>query len=139
MSGGPIAQQAMIDGLAAHVAASLHLDTDSADEMDGARLMASAAMDYFGTSVRGAPSGAGQTLLWAIFSSIWEGGPVGQQEIDSFFGSVRVDPGAMLSAWKALTPEERRARYSVVLVPGDLSTADISAVTAALFHARAQK
>lgn len=135
MSGGPIAQESIVDGLMAHMAASLGVDTSNTEETEGLRQMALAAVDYFASSVRGAPEGGGQTLLWAVFSALWEG-QVDQNEINAFFSSVRVDPASMLWAWRGLTPEERAQPHSIVLVPGKLSTADIGAVTAALFHAR---
>jgi hypothetical protein len=138
MSGGPIAQESIVDGLMAHMAASLGVDTSNPEETEGLRQMALAAVDYFGASVRGAPEGGGQTLLWAIFSALWEG-QVDQNEINEFFSRVRVDPASMLWAWRGLKPEERKEPHSIVLVPGKLSTADIGAVTAALFHARGEK
>lgn len=138
MSGGPIAQESIVDGLMAHMAASLGVDTNSPEEAEGLRQMALAAVDYFAASVRGAPEGGGQTLLWAVFSALWEG-KVDQAEINEFFSRVRVDPASMLWAWRGLKPEERSQPHSVVLVPGRLTTADIAAVTAAMFHARGDK
>lgn len=135
MSGGPIAQESLMDGLRAHMAAALGIDLNNPDEIQGLEIMAQSALDYFTTSVRGAPAGAGQTLLWAIFSALWEN-QVNQDEINEFFSSVNVDPGRMMHAWRALTADERRQPHSVVLVPGTLSTADIADVTAALFRSR---
>lgn len=135
MSGGPIARSALLDSLHAHMAAKLGIDPACQEEMDGVGVMAEAAIDYFMTSMRGAPGGAGQTLLWAVFSALWEG-HVDQGEINRFFESVNCDPGRMMHAWRALSDEERAQPHSVVLVPGSLSTADIAAVTAALFRSR---
>jgi hypothetical protein len=135
MSGGPLAKDSLIDGLTAHLAASLGIDAENPEEMAGARQIALAATDYFASSVRGAPTGAGQTLLWAIFSALWEG-QVDQDELNAFFSAVNVDPGRMVHAWRELTPDERKEPHSVVLVPGNLTTADIAAVTAALFRSR---
>lgn len=136
MSGGPLARESLLDGLAAHMAASLGIDPESEDEMAGCRQMAEAAASYFSSSVRGAPAGAGQTLLWTIYSALWENSGIDQTLIDQFFQSVRVDPAHMLRAWLSLTPEERRGEMSIALVPGRLSSADINAVVASLFHSR---
>ena len=135
MSGGPIAQEALLDGLKAHMSVKLGIDLHSPEELEGLEVMAHAALDYFTTSVRGAPSGGGQTLLWAIFSALWEG-QVDQDEINEFFTRVNVDPGRTVHAWRSLSAEERALPHSVVLVPGNLSMADIADVTAALFRCR---
>jgi hypothetical protein len=135
---GPISREALLDGLKAHMAAKLGVDLGSEDEVLGLEAMAEAAIDYFSSSVRGAPPGSGQTLLWAIYSALWEGA-MEQDRIDAFFAGARIDPISVLRAWESLTPDERSAPHSVVLVPGDLRTADIAAVTAALFHARGEK
>jgi hypothetical protein len=137
MSGGPLAQESLLDGLRAHMAASLGINTNDPDEVAGLDVMAKSALDYFASSVRGAPPGAGQTLLWTIFSALWEG-QVGQDEINDFFTHVNVDPGRTVHAWRSLTAEERAQPHSVVLVPGSLSVADIAGVTAALFRSRGE-
>ena len=77
---GPLTKEALLDGLTAHLAASLQIDVDNVAEMEGAEAIARAAMDYFTTSVRGAPPGAGRTLMWAIYSALWEG-QMPQEEI----------------------------------------------------------
>lgn len=135
---GPIAREALIDGLKAHMAAKLGVDVSSEEEVLGLSAMAEAAIDYFSSSVKGAPPGSGQTLLWAIYSALWEGA-MDQDRIDAFFTGARIDPISVLRAWETLTPEERAVPHSVVLIPGDLKTADIAAITAALFHARGEK
>ena len=133
---GPIAKLSLIDNLAGHIAATLGVDTADDLELDGVHEIAGAAIDYFASSVRGAPSGAGQTLLWAIFSALWEAEGILQDEIDSFFSTVTVDPVRMFQAWRALPAEERAQTHSVALIPGSLTEADIVDVVAALYRQR---
>jgi len=133
MTGGPISKQALNDGLTAHICASLQINPESEDEMDGVQQIANAALDYFTSSVKGAPPGSGQALLWAIFSGLWEGS-YKQEAIDEFFGSVAIDPARMLEAWKSLPAEEQKGPFSVVLVPGNLKEADILAVVQSLYQ-----
>jgi len=133
---GPIAKSALIEGLAAHIAASLQLDADNAEEMDGAMQIADAAADYFRTSVRGAPTGSGTTLLWAIYSALLEG-DVPQEELDQFFSSVTIDPMTMFQAWKTMSITDKASVHTVALIPGRLDEADIESVVAALYNNRA--
>jgi hypothetical protein len=135
MSGGPLAKEALLDGLKAHMSVKLGIDLHNSDELEGLEIMAQAAIDYFSTSSRGAPAGAGQTLMWAIYSALWEN-QVNQDELNEFFSKVNVDPARMMHAWRGLSPEDKQLPHSVVLVPGSLTNADIASVTAAMFRAR---
>lgn len=163
MSGGPLAKEALIDGLTAHMAASLQIDAESAEEMDGVRQMALAAMDYFASSVRGAPPGSGAPLMWTIYSALLEG-EVDQAKLNAFFADVKLDVGELLAVWMkigarmrakvAIIPEnvnfrgiadalerlpaaDRGGPVTVALIPGDLSEADILDVVEALYRQKA--
>jgi hypothetical protein len=163
MSGGPLAKEALIDGLTAHMAASLQIDAESAEEMDGVRQMALAALDYFASSVRGTPPGSGAPLMWTIYSALLEG-EVDQERLNAFFADVKLDVGDLLAAWTkvsarmrakvAIIPEnvnfrgladalerlpgaDRAGPVTVALIPGDLSEADILDVVEALYHQKA--
>lgn len=138
MTGGPISKQALNDGLVAHICASLQISPESEQEMDGVQQIADAALDYFTSSVKGAPAGSGQALLWAIFSGLWEG-CYQQEAIDAFFGSVNIDAARMLEAWKALPAEDQKGPFSVVLVPGNLQEADIVKVVQSLYLHKGEK
>lgn len=133
MSGGPLAKISVLDGLTAHLAASLQIDINNAEELAGIEHLALAATNYFTSSVKGAPTGGAQTLQWAIMSALWEG-KIPQADIDSFFEHVNVDLGKLITAWKKFTPEEQKGVMSVVLIPGKLDEATIMDVTSALYH-----
>jgi hypothetical protein len=154
-----IARESMSDGLAAHLAVSLGIDSGSAEEMEGVRTIAEAALDYFSSSVRGAPSGSGPALLWAVYSGLLHG-RVPQERIDGFFGSARIDIpwliqntdvsagvqvavipdfvriDGLAAALAGLDPSEAAAGVSVVAVPGNLQDADIADIAVAIARAR---
>ena len=133
MTGGPLARVSMLDGLVAHIAATLQIDPTDKDEIAGIAHLAISAAEYFASSVKGAPTGGSQTLQWAIMSAIWEG-KIPQADIDNFFEHVNVDLGKLITAWKKFTPEEQKGVMSVVLIPGKLDEATIMDVTSALYH-----
>ena len=153
--------QALTDGLTAHLAAALGVDSESADEMDGVEQMARAALDYFAGNVRGAPSGSGPALLWAIYSGLLNGA-VPQERIDAFFSQVTLDFPGLIRNWPGqegatlallptginplhlqkvvqdMSPEQRQKGITVALIPGgSLTDADISDVMQAIYKARA--
>lgn len=130
---GPIAPEHLIEGLAAHIAAYLEFDISNKESAEGVDLMARAAVDYFSSSVAGAPPGGGGVLLWAIFSALWSG-KVPQEEIDRFFGSCILDPERLLGAWRALHQEDPTRNYVPILVPADLKDSDIYHITQSLFQ-----
>lgn len=125
----------LIDGLTAHLAASLQIDTANQEEMAGVEKIAQSAVEYFQYSTKGAPNGSGAVMQWILFSAAWEG-KVAQAEIDAFFSNVNMDPTRMLAAWRSMSPQERQGVFTVALIPGKLDEADISDVAAALFHNR---
>jgi hypothetical protein len=133
MSGGPLAKVSVLDGLIAHLAASLQIDPSDKDELAGIEHLALSAANYFASSVRGAPTGGAQTLQWALMSALWEG-KLPQQDIDNFFEHVNLDLGKLISAWRQFSPEDQKGVMSVVLIPGKLDEATIMDVTAALYR-----
>ncbi len=136
---GPLTKDALIQGLADHLAESLGIDAADGAELEGAKAIAAAALAYFSASVKGAPPGASRTLLWAIHSALWEG-KVEQRLIDQFFSHAEVDLARMFGAWAAASTEaEQPVRATLALVPGSLDEADIAAVAAALYRQQPPK
>ena len=135
MSGSPISKESITDGILAHIGVHIGIDLDTADpdEINGLEHIAQAAVNYFSASVVGAPmNGAGQVLMWALASGLWEG-KVNQEELNMFFDKVNVDITRIFKSWKEMTPEERMGEFSVVFVPGKLSDGDINDVARTLF------
>ena len=154
--------EALSDGLTAHLAASLGINTDSADEMAGARQMAEAALDYFRSSVRGGPASgpASAALLWALYSGLLAD-RVPQERIDHFFANFQFNVPELISclplgqpfqlavvppevnlrnlsaALEHLSAEDRASGVTVALIPGNLTEADIADVVRALYQQRA--
>mgnify|MGYP001484359125 CR=1 FL=1 len=154
--------EALSDGLTAHLAASLGIDSASADEMAGARQMAEAALDYFRSNVRGGPATgpASAALLWAIYSGLLADS-VPQERIDKFFSNFQFNVPELIAALppgqpfqlaalppevnvrnvgaalERLSPEDRASGVTVALIPGSLSEADIADVVRALYQQRA--
>ena len=128
-----LSHETLQDGLTAHIAASLQLDMENPEEVEGVSQIAAAALDYFKSSFKGAPVGGSQIILWTIFSALWEN-KVPQERIDEFFQNVNMDVGRIFSAWSQFSPEERQSPVTVALIPGNISEADIYNVTAALFN-----
>ena len=131
---GPISSEVIIDGLIAHMVATTMEDPASItdEELLGLEVMAKACIDYFTASVNGAPNGAAQTLMWAIFSGLWEK-KVPSEEIDKFFTNVDIDVARIFQTWRALSQEEQSTPCSVVFIPGKLADVDINEVIKILF------
>lgn len=131
----PLSKSALIISLAGHLAQSLGIDLNNEDELNGAREIAEKCLDYFASSVRGAPGNAAQLMTWIIMSAVWEGQRP-QEDINRFFSAVNLSPDRLMAAWEALEPEERAGPFTVALIPGNLQDADISDVVRALFASR---
>ena len=130
-----LSKESLKDEMTAYIAAALKVDTSDAEEIQGVRCITDAALEFFSSSVKGAPNGALQILLWTITSALWEG-KVSQEKIDQFFSNVDMDPSRMFAAWQTLPAGDHEQMHTVALIPGNLSDADISAVAASLFNSR---
>ena len=151
-----MAPKALSEGLTAHLAVSLGVDSNSVEEMDGVGQIAQAALDYFSGNVAGAPVASASGLLWAIFSGLLAGSAE-QERIDAFFSDVSLDfpdlirhwpggsratlailpavinPRYLQNAVDSMTPEQLKRGVTVALIPGVLTEADISDVVQSLY------
>jgi len=133
---GPLTREAIEQGLTDYLTATLGVDASNADEMEGTRAIARDALDYLSDSFRGAPPGSGRTLLWVLYSALWEG-QVPQERIDAFFGGIDVDLGRLYRVWEAASQQlHSNQEATIALIPGKLGEAEIADVVAALYRQR---
>jgi hypothetical protein len=128
-----ISKETLSNNLKDYLLQSLSMEDATTDEIEGISLIANSTLDFFTNSARGSVLGSGSVLLWAIYSAIWEN-TISQDLIDKFFVNVNIDPSRMFNAWSSLDKQDQDGRYTVALIPGNLSDVDILDVVNALYH-----
>ncbi len=130
---GPISKDIIKDGLMKHIATELQIELTDEDEVVGLSYMATAAIEYFSSSCNGAPPGSERALMWSMFSGMWSG-KYEQELIDKFFSNINLDVDKLFKVFNNFNDNEKEATYTVALIPGSLTDADIAHVIESLFN-----